>query len=66
MTSVPFALQEMIENYVHWNEDIGEWQLVRTQANLSDTSTWGFLYISRFELAFVLYLRNVWPTPATT
>lgn len=20
--------QEMIENYVHWNEDIGEWQLV--------------------------------------
>lgn len=19
----------MIENYVHWNEDIGEWQLVR-------------------------------------
>lgn len=21
-------LKEMIENYVHWNEDIGEWQLV--------------------------------------
>lgn len=20
--------KEMIENYVHWNEDIGEWQLV--------------------------------------
>lgn len=22
----------MIENYVHWNEDIGEWQLVRMAA----------------------------------
>lgn len=22
----------MIENYVHWNEDIGEWQLVRIVA----------------------------------
>lgn len=22
------TVQEMIENYVHWNEDIGEWQLV--------------------------------------
>lgn len=21
----------MIENYVHWNEDIGEWQLVSAQ-----------------------------------
>uniref|UniRef100_A0AAQ6A174 Kinesin-like protein n=1 Tax=Amphiprion ocellaris TaxID=80972 RepID=A0AAQ6A174_AMPOC len=24
---VPQEYQEMIENYVHWNEDIGEWQL---------------------------------------
>lgn len=31
--------QEMIENYVHWNEDIGEWQLVCTHACLSVTST---------------------------
>ena len=26
--NVPLDFQEMIENYVHWNEDIGEWQLV--------------------------------------
>uniref|UniRef100_A0A8C7RCP0 Kinesin-like protein n=1 Tax=Oncorhynchus mykiss TaxID=8022 RepID=A0A8C7RCP0_ONCMY len=25
---IPQEYQEMIENYVHWNEDIGEWQLV--------------------------------------
>ncbi|TFK11056.1 WD repeat domain phosphoinositide-interacting protein 2 [Platysternon megacephalum] len=25
---IPQDYQEMIENYVHWNEDIGEWQLV--------------------------------------
>jgi len=25
--SLVFITQEMIENYVHWNEDIGEWQL---------------------------------------
>uniref|UniRef100_A0A8C9M4X7 Kinesin-like protein n=1 Tax=Panthera tigris altaica TaxID=74533 RepID=A0A8C9M4X7_PANTA len=24
---IPQDYQEMIENYVHWNEDIGEWQL---------------------------------------
>ncbi|XP_039472931.1 kinesin-like protein KIF3A isoform X2 [Oreochromis aureus] len=24
---IPQEYQEMIENYVHWNEDIGEWQL---------------------------------------
>nr|XP_011714937.1 kinesin-like protein KIF3A isoform X5 [Macaca nemestrina] len=24
---IPRDYQEMIENYVHWNEDIGEWQL---------------------------------------
>ncbi|KAI5931143.1 Kinesin-like protein KIF3A [Manis javanica] len=24
---IPKDYQEMIENYVHWNEDIGEWQL---------------------------------------
>ncbi|MGH0138206.1 UNVERIFIED_CONTAM: hypothetical protein FKN15_065664 [Acipenser sinensis] len=24
---IPQEFQEMIENYVHWNEDIGEWQL---------------------------------------
>ncbi|XP_028906144.1 kinesin-like protein KIF3A isoform X4 [Ornithorhynchus anatinus] len=24
---IPHDYQEMIENYVHWNEDIGEWQL---------------------------------------
>ncbi|MPC08093.1 Kinesin-like protein KIF3A [Portunus trituberculatus] len=24
---IPFEYQEMIERYVHWNEDIGEWQL---------------------------------------
>ncbi|MBN3304171.1 KIF3A protein, partial [Amia calva] len=24
---IPHNYQEMIENYVHWNEDIGEWQL---------------------------------------
>ncbi|XP_057706970.1 kinesin-like protein KIF3A isoform X1 [Corythoichthys intestinalis] len=24
---IPPEYQEMIENYVHWNEDIGEWQL---------------------------------------
>uniref|UniRef100_UPI00358FEA2C kinesin-like protein KIF3A n=1 Tax=Myxine glutinosa TaxID=7769 RepID=UPI00358FEA2C len=24
---IPAEYQEMIENYVHWNEDIGEWQL---------------------------------------
>ena len=28
LTTYPFMyLQEMIEQYVHWNEDIGEWQL---------------------------------------
>ena len=25
---IPQEFQEMIEQYVHWNEDIGEWQLV--------------------------------------
>ncbi|XP_016328216.1 kinesin-like protein KIF3A [Sinocyclocheilus anshuiensis] len=24
---IPQEYQEMVENYVHWNEDIGEWQL---------------------------------------
>ncbi|XP_061090698.1 kinesin-like protein KIF3A isoform X2 [Conger conger] len=24
---IPHEYQDMIENYVHWNEDIGEWQL---------------------------------------
>uniref|UniRef100_A0A8D0H2G1 Kinesin-like protein n=1 Tax=Sphenodon punctatus TaxID=8508 RepID=A0A8D0H2G1_SPHPU len=27
---IPQDYQEMIENYVHWNEDIGEWQLMQT------------------------------------
>lgn len=26
-TCTVFCLQEMLERYVHWNEDIGEWQL---------------------------------------
>lgn len=26
---IPPEFQQMIEQYVHWNEDIGEWQLVR-------------------------------------
>ena len=26
---IPVEFQQMIEQYVHWNEDIGEWQLVR-------------------------------------
>ena len=25
---IPQDFQAMIEQYVHWNEDIGEWQLV--------------------------------------
>lgn len=25
---IPPEFQQMIEQYVHWNEDIGEWQLV--------------------------------------
>ena len=25
---IPVEFQQMIEQYVHWNEDIGEWQLV--------------------------------------
>ena len=25
---IPQEFQQMIEQYVHWNEDIGEWQLV--------------------------------------
>lgn len=29
----------MIENYVHWNEDIGEWQLVSTA--FVPTGRWG-------------------------
>ncbi|XP_051789429.1 kinesin-like protein KIF3A isoform X2 [Erpetoichthys calabaricus] len=42
---IPQEYQEMIENYVHWNEDIGEWQLkcvaytgnnMRKQAPLAD------------------------------
>jgi len=27
MSYINCNLQEMIEQYVHWNEDIGEWQL---------------------------------------
>lgn len=34
----------MIENYVHWNEDIGEWQLVSITLILS----WEYFLWSRY------------------
>lgn len=33
-------MQEMIENYVHWNEDIGEWQLVRSLHSIDTHTQW--------------------------
>lgn len=48
----------MIENYVHWNEDIGEWQLVS-----SDYAHWFCSHEQEPELCseytFLSFVRNV-------
>lgn len=59
--------QEMIENYVHWNEDIGEWQLVSSvcmddpqsdvQFDQHHSRQFGCKWMFHFEL--VLFLNNV-------
>lgn len=35
----------MIENYVHWNEDIGEWQLVSIPFILHEIMEWSWCWL---------------------
>lgn len=35
----------MIENYVHWNEDIGEWQLVSIPFTLHEIMEWSWCWL---------------------
>uniref|UniRef100_A0A8C0YVZ5 Kinesin-like protein n=1 Tax=Cyprinus carpio carpio TaxID=630221 RepID=A0A8C0YVZ5_CYPCA len=57
---IPQEYQEMIENYVHWNEDIGEWQLVSVLNTFHDVCVQWKYIIQLMNLLFFLEMCGLY------